>query len=164
MKRCLDDQGLVACHAGDGSEADHEHLESCLGCARKYRELQGDLATLISALRQPPLTSRAAAAATRTAAWPRGLRLALAASVVIAAFAGGRITGLTTPEAVIRPVAVRTAGGDQIAMADNVGAGSPAGYGLYIDDLIGFEGSDQDQQGADQDGGDNQVDEDSSAF
>lgn len=164
MRRCLNDRELVACHAGDGLEADREHLESCLGCARKYRELQGDLATLLAALHQAPLTLGADATAHRMEAWPRGVRWALAASVVIAAFAGGRISGLTTPESVIRPVAVHIVSGDQIAMADNVRAATPAIYGLYIDDLIGVEGSDQDQQGADQDGGDSQMEEDSGAF
>jgi hypothetical protein len=154
----------VAFHAGDGSDAEREHLESCLACARTYRNLQGDMETLLTALRRSPISGAAASVDLGTPDWRRGMRLALAASVVVAAFAGGRITGLPTSDQ-----AAVTAGGpagglgDQIAMAGD-GARTPAGYGLYIDDLMDSDAGERDQQPAGQSDGDNQVDEDSGAF
>jgi hypothetical protein len=162
MRRCLNDRELVMFHAGDGSEADREHLESCLGCARKYRALQSDMESLLAGFRRPPTAHAAANAGAGLAMWPRGVRWALAASVVVAAFAGGRITGLTTPEAQMAKASANGLG-NQIAMAD-AGPSTPASYGLYIDDLMDSDASDQDQQTVDQGDTGSQTDGDSGAF
>ena len=166
MRRCLDERELVAFHAGDRSDAAREHLESCLICARKYRDLQGEMETLLTALRRSPMAAGASRGRADIPIWRRGVRWALAASVVVAAFAGGRITGLTTSDRVALTADASAKGlGRQIVMAD-AGARTPASYGLYIDDLMDVDATDN-QRSSDQSGGDNQdsqIDEDSGAF
>jgi hypothetical protein len=167
MRRCLEERELVAFHAGDRSDADREHLESCLVCARNYRDLQGDMETLLTALRRSPIANDVLHVRAGVPIWRRGARWALAASVVVVAFAGGRITGLTKSEQAAPAAEAPVNGlGNQIAMAD-AGARTPAGYGLYIDDLMDSDAADKDQQLADQGGADNQdsqTDDDSGAF
>ena len=167
MRRCLEEKELVAFHAGDRSDAEREHLESCLVCARKYRDLQGDMETLLTALRRSPIATDTPRVRSGVLIWRRGARWALAASVVAVAFASGRITGLTKSEQAA-PAGGASANGlvNQIAMAD-AGGRTPAGYGLYIDDLMDSDVADKDQQPADQGGADNQesqTEDDSGAF
>lgn len=163
MSRCLDERELVMFHAGDGSSVQHEHLETCLGCARKYRELQSEMETLVAALRRAPQARGAGRVSHGEVRLPRTLRWALAASVVIAAFAGGRMMGLSTSAP---PMLTATASshlqGGQLVMAD--GELTPASYGLYINDLMDADAADQNQQAADQGDADSQMDPDSGAF
>jgi hypothetical protein len=164
MKQCLNDRELVIFHSGDGSDEVRAHVESCLACARKYRELQGDMETLVSALRHPPVAASARYGSSGAKLWPRAMRWALAASMVAAAFVGGRFTGISTMgQAIPVTATVQNIPADQIAMTQNVGASTPAGYGLYIDDLMGSDSNDQDQA-ADQDDSDAATDTDSNAF
>jgi hypothetical protein len=162
MKRCLEDKELVNVHAGDGSREDRIHLESCLNCARRYRDLQGDLEAVIAVLRQPRPHALRPRSLTSTTFWPRGLGWSLAAMAIVAAFVCGRVTGASTPgetnRARFSPIVTSApasplTSGTQVAMADGKGIGAPAAYGLYIDDLMGSDAGDQgltaDEQGTD---------------
>jgi hypothetical protein len=172
MKRCLNEKELVAVHAGDGSGEARTHLESCLSCARKYRELHSDMEMLIAVLRQPRPRSVRPAGLTLTSPWPRGLGWSLAASAMVAAFVCGRATRVTVPGIAVHPPVSTTAASvpssprtsvTQVAMADNNGTEAPAAYGLYIDDLMGSDVGDQGQTADEQDT-DDQTDADVSGF
>lgn len=158
MKRCLNDKELVAAHAGDGPDEVRLHLESCLSCTRRYRALQGDLETLIAALRQAPPLMLRPRGLVAAIPWSRGLGWSLAASVIVGAFVCGRMTGISTPSVVVRPTVVNVpvsapASEAQVAMVEDSNA--PAAYGLYLDDLMGSDASTQSQTAADgQDTGD----------
>jgi hypothetical protein len=167
MKRCLNEKELVTLHAGvdDSSEA-RIHLESCLNCARRYRDLQGEMETLIAVLRQPRPYSIRPRSLTSAIPWSRGLGWSLAASAIVAAFVFGRVTGAGTQDTVIRahfspaPTGVSSSpqtSSAQVAMADGDGVAAPAAYGLYIDDLMGSDTGDQ-GQAADEHGPDDQAD------
>jgi hypothetical protein len=164
MRRCLNEKELLMVHAGDGAVSEREHLECCLSCARRYRELQADMEKLVTALRHPPVAQKARHSSGGGMLWPRGIRWALAASVVLAAFAGGRMSGLSGIRAAASASGTsRDAASGQVAMAD-VRADTPAGYGLYIDDLVGPDSSDQDQPTDSPGYVDGQLDSDSAAF
>ena len=172
MKRCLNEKELITVHAGDGSSETRTHLESCLTCARKYRDLQGDMETLIAVLRQPRPRSVQARGISLTSPWLRGLGWSLAASAMVAAFVCGRVTRVTTPGVTVLPtvatavasvpISPRTSA-TQVAMADSNGSEAPAAYGLYIDDLMGSDVGDQGQTADEQDT-DDQADADVSTF
>ena len=171
MKRCLNEKELLAVHAGEGSNEARSHLESCLSCAREYRVLQGDMETLITALKQPgPYAIRPRALAFPSA-WPRGLGWSLAASAVVAAFVCGRVTGLDATGSAFRSsfspavASIQSSprrSGTQVAMVDGEGSQAPAAYGLYIDDLMDSDVSDQGQATDDQDT--DETDADASSF
>lgn len=172
MKRCLNDKELVIVHAGDGSNEARTHLESCLNCARKYRDLQSDMETLVAKLRQTRPRSVRPRVLTLTSPWPRGLGWSLAASAMVAAFVCGRVTGDTVPGTAFHPSfspAVASvpssprASATQVAMADREGVEAPAAYGLYIDDLMGSDAGDQSQTADEQDT-DDQADTGANSF
>jgi len=153
MRKCLDDKELLVVHAGDDSGAARLHLETCLGCARRYRELDSDLQSLVAALQQPPPTAARTGVMATTIPWSRGLGWSLAASAIIAAFLGGRMTGVTVAGPAV-PVAasvsnLQEAPLRQVGLVDGEDADAPAAYGIYIDDLMGADASDQSQTGAD---------------
>jgi hypothetical protein len=146
-------------HSGDGTPEDREHLESCLGCARKYRELQNDMDTLLTTLRRPPVAIAARRAPGNLTTSPR-FRWALAASMMIAAFAGGRFSSLTSAKNSSVSVIDQKSRPTQIVMADNADTNAPASYGLFIDDLIASGSSDD----ANEQDPDSHIDSDSDAF
>jgi hypothetical protein len=166
MRDCLNDKELLTVHAGDGSDHARMHLETCLACARKYRSLDSDLQSLVAALRQPPPTRARARVMGATIPWSRGLGWSLAASAMIAAFVFGRLTGITAGSHKVPVVAsasnLRQAPLRQVAMVNSGGADAPATYGIYIDDLMGTDASDQGQ--ADGQDSDQQVDTDTDEF
>ena len=50
MSRCLPDRSLTQLQAGLGSDAEHAHVESCPGCAKRLRALARDLAVITRVL------------------------------------------------------------------------------------------------------------------
>ena len=132
MKNCLNERTLMSLHDGEGSAEERAHVESCLNCARRYRQLTDDIKDVVTILRQAPSLS----VARKPAAYP-GLRWSLAAGLVMGAFLLGRMTTAGTLRLShggnMRP--------DQVASAaqgpGQAGVGS--GYGLYIESLIGQE-------------------------
>lgn len=172
MKRCLNEKELVTIHAGDGSNPARTHLESCLTCARRYRDLQGDMETLIAALRRPRPRSVGLRGLTLTSPWRRGLGWSLAASAIVVAFVCGRVTGVAAPGIAVHPSFSTTVASvpssprtsaTQVAMTDSNGIEAPAAYGLYIDDLMGSDAGDQGQTVDEQDT-DDQSDADVNGF
>src|SRR5262245_2599411 len=87
MKNCLSEKSLLLLHQGEGSVAERAHLESCLDCARRYRQLVDDIKEVVTILKQPPTTH--AVRVPRMYAW---VRWSLAAAVVAIAFLLGRMT------------------------------------------------------------------------
>jgi len=146
MERCLSEKALVLLHSDEGSESDRAHLESCLSCARRYRELSNELGTIVAALKQPPppLIPR------HRFAYPR-LGWSLAAAAMVLAFVCGRMTafGVGSQSGVgFEPSAEPDSaeqGEPSIAWveASNAGIAAPASYGLYIDDLLAQDEPDQ---------------------
>jgi len=51
MKRCLSERTLWLAHEGAARERDLAHLEGCLDCTARYRELDEDLSEITRALR-----------------------------------------------------------------------------------------------------------------
>src|SRR5262249_14521691 len=109
------------------------HLESCLGCTRRYRVLADDIREVVSILKLPP-----PARAARTPLVYSGMRWSLAAAAVAAGFLLGRMTtadvlavsgshGLASSRARVASVDRGSAGGSRVASS----------YGFYIDSLIG---------------------------
>ncbi|MGA2408873.1 MAG: hypothetical protein ABSG46_00590 [Candidatus Binataceae bacterium] len=167
MNQCLSEKELLTLHAGEGSGDSRAHLEICLSCARNFRKLDSDLSDLLAVLKRPaPFPSQRPAV--RVSEWTRGLRWSLAASAIVAAFMCGRLTGLPMPASTVAVLSTtpRTNPGEvgQMVIAANGGAIVPASYGLYIDDLMGSDATDQEQQAADDQDGDNFIDADSGAF
>jgi hypothetical protein len=87
---------------------------------------------------------------------------------MIAAFVCGRLTGITVAGRGVPVIAsasnLRQAPLRQVAMVDGEGADAPAAYGIYIDDLMGPDASDQGQTVADGQDTDEQVDTDTDEF
>ena len=87
---------------------------------------------------------------------------------MIAAFVCGRLTGITVGRRAVSVVAsasnLRQAPLRQVAMVDSGSADAPATYGVYIDDLMGTDASDQSQTAADEQDSDEQVDTDTGEF
>jgi hypothetical protein len=173
MKRCLNEKELVTVHARDGSNEARIHLESCLSCARKYRDLQGDMEMLVAALRQPRPNSVRPRVSGATIPWPRGLGWSLAASAMVAAFVCGRVTGFSTSGTVIHPSFTPAVASDpsspempatQVAMTDSEDSEAPAAYGLYINNLMGSDAGDQGQVASDGQDTDDQADVDVGGF
>ena len=147
MKRCLSEKALLLLHSGEGSESDRAHLEGCLICARRYRQLAADLGEIIAALK------RAAPESTiRERTTYSGLRWSWAMAAIVVAFLGGKIAdfGVHHPSGVTVDTA---AGADSAAQAspavgpvvsNDGGDDTPASYGLYADELISQEDNDQD--------------------
>jgi hypothetical protein len=168
MRECLNDKELLTVHAGDGSDHARVHLETCLSCARRYRNLDSDLQSLIAALRQSPPAAPRSRVIAATIPWSRGLGWSLAASAMIAAFVCGRLTGITVAGRGVPVIAsasnLRQAPLRQVAMVDGGGTDAPATYGIYIDELMGPDASDQGQTVADGQDTDEQVDTDTDEF
>ena len=128
MKNCLNENTLQLLHDGEGSPEERAHLESCLNCARRYRQLADDIDDLISVLKQPPPPIA------RKAPVYSGLRWSLAAAAVMGAFLLGR---MTTAGAFNSHLHARSS--DQLAKQQVADAGVGPTYGLYIENLIGQE-------------------------
>ena len=130
MKNCLNEKTLLLLHDGEGSAEERAHLESCLNCARRYRQLTDDIKDVVSILKQPPPPM------VRKPAAYSGLRWSLAAGVVMGAFLLGRMTtaGMLGSHATARS-SQQLAAAPQQASETSVGPS----YGLYIDNLIGQE-------------------------
>lgn len=123
MRNCLVEKSLWSLHEGEGSAGDRAHLDECLNCTRRYRQLTDDLKEIVAVLKQPPPARVAQTWMARSA-----LRWSLAAAVVVFAFLLGR---MTTAEDRSDSIAMNQAG-TQIAATDY----AAASYGLYIDTLI----------------------------
>jgi len=144
MESCLSERSLVLLHSGDGTHADRVHLETCLSCARRYRELSADLESIVTVLKQPP------PAPTRRERWayPRW-GWSLAAAAIVLAFVCGRLTafGVSSPAG----VNLESADPDSADPGDTTiqwqearnAIGTPASYGLYIDGLLSQDEPDQ---------------------
>ncbi len=147
MERCLSEEALLLVHGEEGSENDRAHLDGCLSCARRYRRLANELDEIVAALKQPapPLS------ASRRFSYS-GRRWSLAAAAIVLAFLCGRLTnfGVNNQSRVSleQPSAPDSAGEVEPSIqwleASNAGIAAPASYGLYIDDLVAQDESDQD--------------------
>ncbi len=146
MERCLSEEALLLVHGEEGSESERAHLDGCLSCARRYRRLAHEHDEIVAALKQPapPLT------ASRRFSYS-GRRWSLAAAAIVLAFLCGRLTnfGVSNPSSVSleQPSDPDSAGQVEQSIqwleANNAGIAAPASYGLYIDDLMGQDESDQ---------------------
>jgi len=159
---CLSDKALLFVRSNDCSEIERAHVQSCLSCGRRYRELVRDLELITTAIKQPP------PAETRSAArsWIfSDLRWSLAAAMVLVAFLSGwGISAWRGKSAVHANVAsardntrvnTATAASDVRASdtADQQTAlASPAQYGFYLETLMAANTPDEfsDQESADQ--------------
>jgi len=151
MKRCLSEKALLLLHSGEGSESDRAHLEGCLICARRYRQLAADLGEIIAALK------RAAPESTiRERTTYSGLRWSWAIAAIVVAFLGGKITDLGVFHRSGASVGT-VSGSSSEAEADfatgpvvsnDGGIDTPASFGLYVDELISQEDNDQDLMAA----------------
>jgi len=168
MNRCLSEKELLMLHAGEEAGDAQAHIEICLSCARNYRNLESDLGELAAALKRPAPNVAPPRPKPGMAEWSRGLRWSLAASAIVAAFVCGRLTRLRFPDSSTAVASsVRNSHHGQagpIVMADNTGASTPAGYGLYLDDLIGSQAGDQDAAAPGASDPDDHIDDDSGAF
>jgi len=135
MKNCLSERSLLLLHDGEGSVAERAHLESCLDCARRYRQLVDDIKEVVTILKQPPPTHTSYRP--RMYSW---VRWSLAAAVVAVAFLLGRMT--TAGVLGNSSFHTRAASGTQVASANrpitSANAIAPT-YALYIDNLIGSQ-------------------------
>jgi hypothetical protein len=143
MKTCLSERSLILLHSGDGTEADRIHIETCLSCARQYRELSVALESIVTVLKQPP----PAAAHRGRWAYPRW-GWSLAAAAIVLAFVCGRLTafGVASPVGVnLESVDHDSAdpGDTTTEWQEANNAGTPASYGLYIDGLLSQDEPDQ---------------------
>ncbi len=129
MKNCLDEKTLLLIHDGEGSDAARAHLESCLSCARRFRQLADDLKDIVTVLKQPPPPAeRRAPWKFAAVGWP------LAAAVAALAFlAGGMTTAMLGTDLAVTARRATT----RVASADRLeGIGGAAGYGLYVNNLL----------------------------
>ncbi|MGO9606700.1 MAG: hypothetical protein ACLQAT_25485 [Candidatus Binataceae bacterium] len=134
MKTCLDEKSLLSLHDGEGARADRTHLESCLDCARRYRQLTDDLKDIVTVLTQSPPP-----AARRHSLAHSGLQWSLAAAIVAAAFLFGRMTTAGTHIAGVGDApkaSEQLASSSAQAPAIDSTASGAASYGLYIDSLF----------------------------
>ncbi len=155
MERCLSDKTLLLLHGEEGSESDRAHLESCLSCARRYRRLADELGEIVAVLKQPapPLTAR-------HRSMYSGLRWSLAAAAIVLAFLCGRLTnfGLSNQSRVSLEQLADPDSAEQVEPsiqwleANNAGIAAPASYGLYLDDLMAQDESDQNPVAAEANG------------
>ena len=135
MKNCLSERSLLLLHDGEGSVAERAHLESCLDCARRYRQLVDDIKEVVTILKQPP-----PAPAPRAARMHSWVRWSLAAAMVAVAFLLGRMTtagvlGGSRFDARATS-ATRAASANRAVTGANVIAPT---YALYVDSLIGSQ-------------------------
>ncbi len=146
MERCLSEEALLLVHGEEGSESDRAHLDGCLSCARRYRRLANELDEIVAALKQPaPLLT-----ASRRFSYS-GRRWSLAAAAIVLAFLCGRLTNFGVNNAsrvsLEQPSAPDSAGQVESPIqwleANNAGIAAPTSYGLYIDDLMAQDESDQ---------------------
>jgi|SRR5581483_5736037 len=132
MGKCLSEKSLWSIHEGGGSEAEKAHLESCLGCARRYRALDDDLKRIVSALNSPRPPSAG------ISSFAGVLRWSLAAAIVISAFALGRFTIEVFPGASGSQLAQESAEPSAAAPYGSLASADVAAtYALYLDDLVG---------------------------
>jgi hypothetical protein len=128
MKNCLNERTLLLLHDGEGSVEERAHIESCLNCARRYRQLTDEIKDVVSILKHthPPVTRKPAALSP--------LRWSLAAGLVMGAFLLGRMT-----TAGMLRSGVSANSSQQVASAQPQAGDTAVGpaYGLYIDNLIG---------------------------
>ena len=146
MRRCLSEKTLVLLHSGEGAANDRAHLEGCLSCTRRYRQLSSDLGEIVTALKQPAPASNVQRRFTYS-----GLRWSLAAAAIVLAFVGGRLTvpGMTEQDLAGAEQAWDPDSSGQIepAMQSGLANGSaihaPGSYGLHIDNLLTQDEPDQ---------------------
>ena len=130
MKNCLNEKTLLLLHEGEGSAQERAHVESCLICARRYRQLVDDIKDVVAILKQSPPSL------TRKPAAYSGLRWSLAAGVIMGAFLLGRMTTADT---------LRLSHKGNLQSANRIASTGPEvghsglgpTYGLYIENLIG---------------------------
>ena len=135
MKNCLSERSLLLLHDGDGSVAERAHLESCLDCARRYRQLVDDIKEVVTILKQPP-----PAAAPRAARMHSWVRWSLAAAMVAVAFLLGRMT--TAGVLGGSGFHARATSATRVASANRAVSGANGiapTYALYVDSLIGSQ-------------------------
>lgn len=135
MDKCLSDKALSALYTGDGGEADHRHLETCLNCVRRYRRIARDVETIVGALRQSAGREAGSHRRTHHARW----RWGLAAAAVLVAFAIGRFTSFTPARSDSSPqIAAEMLSNDDAPVME-ASAGSQlttANFALYMEDLL----------------------------
>ncbi|HYB89462.1 MAG TPA: hypothetical protein VEC38_00310 [Candidatus Binataceae bacterium] len=151
MKGCLSDKALVLLHSGEGSEPDRAHLDACLSCARRYRQLSGDLEEIVAALKRPAPESIIGQRPAYS-----GLRWSWATAAIALAFVGGTITDLAVrnpSRAAVQTASARgsmaqTKAGKAPVASNDGGIDTPASFGLYVDELISQEDNDQEPMAA----------------
>ncbi len=149
MRRCLSEKTLVLLHSGEGAANDRAHLECCLSCARRYRQLSSELGEIVTALKQPAPASSARRRFTYSGLPYSGLRWSLAAAAIVLAFVGGRLTvpGVADQDLVGAEQAWDPDSSGQLEPAIQSvlanGIHAPGSYGLYIDNLLTQDESDQ---------------------
>ena len=84
MNRCLSDQALLQCYMGEAAADELGHLKSCLACAGRYKQLEGDMGLIMQALQAPPPRHHSSTA-WGYARW----RVAASVAAVVAAFVVG---------------------------------------------------------------------------
>lgn len=159
MERCLSEEALLLVHGEEGSESDRAHLDGCLTCARRYRLLANELDEIVAALKQPAPPLTASRIASRRFSYS-GRQWSLAAAAIVLAFLCGRLTnlGMSNQSSVSleQPSDPDSTGWVEPSIqwleASNVGIAAPASYGLYIDDLVAQDESDQDPVAAEVNG------------
>jgi hypothetical protein len=132
MRDCLNEKTLLLLYDGEGSPEDREHVDSCLNCARRYRQLGDDLKHIVSALKQAPPRKLAVAAAPR-----RWVRWSMAAAAVGLAFLVGRVT--TARMYAGSELYAQQQQGRHVAALDQEYTArdeTATTYGLYVDTLI----------------------------
>ncbi len=158
---CLTDKALLLVRFDDCSEIERAHVQSCLSCGRRYRELARDLELITAAVKQPPPAEPRSAAGS----WIfSDLRWSLAAALILVAFVSGwGISAWSGKSAVHANLAsargysranMATAASDtQASYTDQQTAlASPAQYGFYLENLMATNAPDEfsDQDSADQ--------------
>ncbi len=134
MNRCLSDQSLLECYAGDGDAGDLIHLEDCLSCAARYKALQGDMALIAPSLATAPPAIR------RQPFLP--WRVAVSGAAVAVAFTiGWSLRGFSTAPVGPHPAHIAsksTANPIQLSAADMGQLRGPASaiYAAYVQDAF----------------------------
>ena len=79
MSRCLSDRTLLLIDDGEGSSVQRSHVQECVACAARYRQLGRDLEAISRVLREEPPPQTASHRSRRFAVrWlPRAVALAM---------------------------------------------------------------------------------------
>jgi anti-sigma factor RsiW len=130
MDKCLSESALIAIFTGEGSPSQRRHLDSCLTCARRYRQLGSEMRTIVSVLKQPAPREQRIRPDSTAPVW----RWSLAAAAVLAAFLCGRLT--IVPHG--GGAALQMASQSQIEASylDDADSIQPAAYAANMTDLL----------------------------